>query len=482
MRQRFIALILALTICHSGFAVAYLLRFPAWRAPDEGAHFAYIQHLYRTGALPVFYGKYEGTYEAHQPPLYYLTALLFVAPFLRGEEMPLTALYVARGVSAFWGAVVVVATFLLTWLLFASSPSLAPRPPSLYPSALPAATLAAFFAALLPMHLLVCASVGNDAIAGAMTALTLLWLCWMSTSVAAPSTRLWRDAAVAGILSGFALLAKSSNIILLPLAAIGVLLKACETLSPLTSLQKGKKRTSQKSHLSPKLALAWKPLLAFAIAYLLVAGWWLGRNTALYGDPLAVQAFLEGFRDSPKPADFLEPGGRYALNGPMPLTTYLMWVAQITLFTWLGVFGEPNEAVKGLARLLEGTEPSWHWVLFATLIGAICLLAMVLGVVETVRRSRQALKERQWYGAFVHLLPSLLLLLVFLSFVQFNRHFFQAQARYFYPAHAAMAYLFALGVFRFVPERWGWAVTVGGAAVLLFLATLVWWQWAALTP
>ncbi len=58
MRQRFIALILALTICHSGFAVAYLLRFPAWRAPDEGAHFAYIQHLYCTGTLPVFYGKY----------------------------------------------------------------------------------------------------------------------------------------------------------------------------------------------------------------------------------------------------------------------------------------------------------------------------------------------------------------------------------------------------------------------------------------
>jgi len=33
-------------LTHGVFAAAYLLRFPAWRASDEGAHFAYIQHLH----------------------------------------------------------------------------------------------------------------------------------------------------------------------------------------------------------------------------------------------------------------------------------------------------------------------------------------------------------------------------------------------------------------------------------------------------
>ena len=78
------------------------------------------------------------------------------------------------------------------------------------------------------------------------------------------------------------------------------------------------------------------------------------------------------------------------------------------------------------------------------------------------------------------MLPQVLLLLVFLPSVRFNRHFFQAQARYFYPAHAAMAYLFAVGFFRFVPERWAWTATVVGTAVLMTLAALVWWQWVAL--
>jgi hypothetical protein len=74
MRRKTIVALTILLVCHFVAATAYLLRFPAWRAPDEGAHFAYIQHLHQTGNLPIFYGKEKGTYEAHQPPLYYLTA------------------------------------------------------------------------------------------------------------------------------------------------------------------------------------------------------------------------------------------------------------------------------------------------------------------------------------------------------------------------------------------------------------------------
>jgi hypothetical protein len=476
MRRKVLFALTILLACHFIASIAYLFRFPAWRAPDEGAHFAYIQHLHRTGSLPVFLGKYEGTYEAHQPPLYYLTALPFVAPFLKGDEQNLTALYLARFVSTLWGALVVIVAFLL-----------AVRLKGYEQTSLPVAFLSGAFAALLPVHLLVCASTGNDATAGATSAMALLWLCHMCLSERERNERqrLW-DAAIAGFLSGMALLAKSSNIVLLLLALVAVALTSVQlkkqTVKPTASEKKRRKVVNQTlPTFSPAPVSSSLLPLAFAVlAFAFTAGWWLWRNMALYGDPLAVQAFLEGFKDSPKPSDFLEPGGRYARYGTLSLTTYIMWVAQITLFTWLGIYGEPNEAVKGLARLIEGAEPNWGWVLVAILIGIVALVAIALGSVESCRSCANAFKQKQWRVAFAYALPLVLLLLVFAEFVQFNRHFFQAQARYFYPANAAMAYLFATGIFRFVPTKWAWHAAFTGTALLVSLAWLVWWQWAAL--
>jgi len=473
MRRKIIIALTILLVFHLVAAIAYLFRFPAWRAPDEGAHFAYIQHLYQTGTLPVFYGKEMGTYEAHQPPLYYLTALPFAAPFLKSDELNLAALLSARFVSTLWGSLIVVVAFVLAFRLRGGGSA-----------SLLVASLSGAFAALFPLHLLVCASAGNDATAGATSALTLLWLCHICVSSNSNRQRL-RDAGIAGLLSGMALLAKSSNIIMLPLSFVAVLVLSLQangqTLKPETS---PKKRKAARQ-LARTQTFIFKPIsllapLAVLLVFAITAGWWLWRNIVLYGDPLAVKAFLEGFKDSPKPSDFLEPGGRYARYGTLSLTTYIIWVAQITLFTWLGIYGEPNEAVKGLARLFEGNEPDWGWVLAATFIGIVATAAIGVGCVVSCRSCIKALKERKFSLAFAHALPFLVLLLVFLEFIQFNRHFFQAQARYFYPAHAAMAYLFAVGLFRFVPQRWAWHASIVCIAILTFLAALVWVKWAGL--
>jgi len=473
MRRKVFLYLTILLAFHFTASIAYLFRFPAWRAPDEGAHFAYIQHLYRTGSLPVFLGKYEGTYEAHQPPLYYLTALPFVAPFLRADGQNLGALYSARFISTLWGAFVVAIAFLLVLRLKGKDQS-----------ALPIAFLSGAFASFLPVHLLVCASTGNDATAGATSAIALLWLCHICLDERNQRQQLW-DATIAGLLSGIALLAKSSNIILLLLALAAVVLTSLQggkqTVKQGNSAKKRRKTPDQPTQtrsITPTSRLL--PLSLTLFAFALTAGWWLWRNMMLYGDPLAIQAFLEGFKDSPKPSDFLEPGGRYARYGTLSLTTYIMWVAQITLFTWLGIYGEPNEAVKGLARLFEGSEPNWGWVLIATLIGIVALVAIALGCIESCRSCMNAFKQKQRCLAFAQALPFILLLLVFAEFVQFNRHFFQAQARYFYPAHTAMAYLFAVGVFRIVPNKWAWHAAFVGTILLAFLAWLVWWKWAAL--
>ncbi len=473
MRRKIIVSLTIFLVCHFFAAIAYLLRFPAWRAPDETAHFAYIQHLHQKGNLPVFYGKEKGTYEAHQPPLYYLTALPFTASFLKPNELNLKALLVARFVSTLWGAFVVVVAFMLVLRL---------RIDGFSP--LPIALSSGAFAALLPVHLLVCASAGNDATAGATSALTLLWLCHICAS-ASQDRRQLLDAGIAGLLSGVALLAKSSNIIFLPLSFLAVLVLSLQENGQTSKPEAPSKKQKAVKQLARTQTFTFKPIsllapLVVLLVFAITAGWWLWRNVVLYGDPLAVKAFLEGFKDSPKPSDFLEPSGRYARYGTLSLTTYIMWVAQITLFTWLGIYGEPNEAVKGLAQLFEGTEPDWGWVLAAIFIGIIAAAAIGVGCVVSCRSCIKALRERKFSLAFAHALPFLVLLLVFLEFVQFNRQFFQAQARYFYPAHSAMAYLFAIGFFRFVPQRWAWHASIACIAVLTFLAVLVWVKWAGL--
>lgn len=466
MTQKIRWILLTLLITHGIFASAYLLRFPAWRAPDEGAHFAYVLHLFRTGRLPVFEGMGKGsTYEAHQPPLYYLTAFPLAAPLLLSEQTHHQALYLLRFISVLWGALVVLCAFALTLRLQIGSPT-----------ALLAAILSGAYAALLPMHLLVCASVGNDAAAGAMASATLLWLCHLCFS--APTTN-WRrtveTGVTTGVLCGAALLAKSSNLIVFPLALLAGLTLPTKGVAETRSDKDRRKKRPSAHRLLPSahwlLPSAFCLLVVFAFA--LTAGWWLWRNSILYGDPLAMKAFLEGFAASPKPSYFLEKLG-------LSLPTYLLMVSQVTLFTWLGIFGEPNEAVRGLGRLMQGEEPTAGWVMLCSFVGVALFLAIALGITEAIRQSWKAMQQGNRHIALAHALPVLLLLLVFAEFAQFNRHFFQAQARYFYPAHASMGHLFALGIFRFVPEGKTWLGVSVGISMLIVLSSVVWWQWAAL--
>lgn len=97
-----------------------------------------------------------------------------------------------------------------------------------------------------------------------------------------------------------------------------------------------------------------------------------------------------------------------------------------------------------------------------------------------VRHSWRAARAGAWAPALATALPVLVTALVFAEFVQFNRHFFQAQARYFYPAHAAMAVLLAAGAASVVPpQRWQWVVA-GGGGLLAALSAVVGWLWMPL--
>jgi hypothetical protein len=171
-------LILALFLT---LALAYARATPAWQAPDEPAHFNYVQFLADHAQLPVLQqGDYPAgevpigpdkrltdvsafRYEAHQPPLFYaLAALVYKV------HPTLTAL---RTLSILFGAALLPVAF---WCVRV----LAPNRSRLWLGV-------AAFLAFIPMHLFDAGTVENDTLADLVLSLLLLaalarwpWPAW----------------------------------------------------------------------------------------------------------------------------------------------------------------------------------------------------------------------------------------------------------------------------------------------------------------
>ncbi|MCS7223055.1 MAG: phospholipid carrier-dependent glycosyltransferase [Armatimonadetes bacterium] len=440
---RGIRLFLVPALIHFVLSIPYLLSFPLWRAPDEGAHLGYVVHLIRSGSFPVFQGMSGPvTYEAHQPPLFYVSGIPFLWFLTEREEDRTTGLLLLRFVSTFWSLLTVLSTISLAVVLTQD-----PNKKRI------TGLLAGLFASVHPVHLLISGSVTNDSAAGATASATIAWLCYLLTRKQVSHQQGTLLGALTGLFAGLALLAKQSNIFLLPLAFLPAL--------PMVPRLAGLKKKKQESvNISPAIAFCVGVVVTFGLS----AGWWLVRNQHLYGDPLAIGAFLQGFEKSPGPQYFLDRGFSWS--------QYWLLVAQVSWFTWLGIFGEPNAAMRGLARLSQGQEPTLPFVLIVCLLGLSLLLPIVLGAVQSVRDSIAQLKNRQWSAAIALLLPLITVGIVLAQFVAFNVRFFQGQARYWYPAHSAMAYLFAAGLLRVVPTNRP-VIPIAAAALPLLLISLI---------
>ncbi len=436
---------------HLLLALAFLTTFPPFRAPDEGAHLNYALHLIRSGRFPVFQGM-EGrvTYEAHQPPLFYLTAAPFLVPWSKeGEEN--RALFVARLSSSLWGLLTVGTATALAFVLIAD-------PASRTIGAL----IAGLFAALHPVHLLISGSVTNDSAAGATAGAALLWICFLLMRGVRSRLPLQSsvDGLITGTVCGLALLAKSSNIFFFLLGDLPVI-----TLLAGVGPIRRKGRTHRHS---PLMALLF--LSSFFLSFALSAGWWLVRNLRLYGDPLAMAAFLEGFRQSPGPQYFFEKAGLTPFQ-------YAVLVSHVSWFTWLGIFAEPNEVMKGLARISQGEEPTLSFVLTACAIGFWLLIPLSLGVVRSFAEMAEKLRKGEVSQGLALILPFLTLIIVLAEFVAFNIRFFQGQARYWYAAHPAMAYLYAVGLIRLLPTQPPArlvSLTIGTLITLSLIVLFIW--------
>ncbi len=378
MSNRFRLSVAGIVLCYLLLAVLYSVVCPLFESSDEMWHMALVVHLARGGDLPVQVAGQETPWrqEGSQPPLYYLA----LAALSRAWALPLDdyeAVYVPnvhvvpgdpsvvsnrnlalhgesgsfpwqgarltlhlwRGVSLLLGLSTVLAVIGAVRIFFPDRPCWAVG--------------AGLFVALNPMFLFVSASVNNDVLVNAATAVGLAVLGWGWRRGFS-----WPWALALGGVLGVAVLSKLSGL------ALGILTAG---------------------------ALAWLFLktrdwrwlaggMVILVAALLVCGWWFWRNWRLYGDWLGLEAMLSvaGARTAAWATLLSEwQGFRYSfwgvfggMNVVMPAAVY----AALDALTVLSALGLLWAGLRGLLRRGTVDWPTWTLLLG---YGGIVLVSVV---------------------------------------------------------------------------------------------------------
>ncbi|MEI6501638.1 MAG: glycosyltransferase family 39 protein, partial [Armatimonadota bacterium] len=416
--------------------------------PDEGAHVGYIDYLARQHALPPFRSQTD-IYEAHQPPLYYLSSVPahLLGITLDPEGKTGRGTLMLRLWSVLLAGLGVWIAWLLGRLVFGKDTLLSLAP--------------ALFLALWPGRTMIVSAVTNDALADSLCLLTF-YLCLLIVS--AGLTR--RSALLVGTAWALALLTKSTSLALGPVVLLAILMRAV---------------ADDPEHQAAALKRALLNLLLAALPVVAIAGWWFVRNQMLYGDPLAAKIFEQLFsKDRATPDFFFKLG----LSGG----AYFTLVVVNTALSFWGVFGQAN-VYQPLGYYLTG------FAVWAAALG---------GLVAQKLRDAQAVKHKGWHGPSsghadaapkrgpksdraatgkgtpspatevpdwrrqAWFLSCLLLVAVVVFFLRFNTTFYQAQARYLFAASGPIVLLLTLGLWDLHRARYGqWAVAV---ALLVMLA------------
>jgi 4-amino-4-deoxy-L-arabinose transferase-like glycosyltransferase len=435
--RRWLVLIL---VAYAFAAAGFALFTPPWQAPDEPAHYNYIAHIVQQQRLPVLQmGDYNQEqldalrslgfppglsiagvrYESYQPPLYYLTA----APIFwlsNGNLLALRLFNVLLGVAALF-------------FLYRSLELVFPGKPLI--------TLgASAFAALLPMHVAVAASVNNDILAELLLNVTFFVLvAWMRSQIEAnqpdwSSAQERRVLLTLGLLLGLGLLTKIYAYLVLPIVLLTLLLVA--------RYAKDKKQ-AQKNAPSLWQRLFWVagPALLFGLPL------WL-RNLRLYGawDFLGLSWHDAVVIGQPRTTDWIARFGwlNYSERA-FNFTFRSFW----GVFGWLGVF--MDERIYTACLLFSG-------VLFLGLLWAI--VRLISGQPDTEMSSLQV---------SVLALFGLLLLAVIAGYVVYNVKFVQHQGRYFFWGLLPISTCVALGWREVLRPLQGGITGALGAALALAL-------------
>jgi 4-amino-4-deoxy-L-arabinose transferase-like glycosyltransferase len=343
-------------------SIFYNLSFPVMEGSDEPFHYGYVEQLRRGGGFPDPTRAPENLaqYESSQAPLFYLTAaaasrLVPGLPDWDGEvrlnrwfgsqpvEFPdnkniflhnldspeerfqgvARGVRVARLVSTLYGALTVLAAYLVAREVTGGVPWLP--------------LVAAAMVAFNPQFIQTSAVVENDTGASAFVGLALWRLaCIVRRRPAA----LW-EYALAGLFVGLATISKSSALIALPLAAIGL---------GLAWWQERRVRSLP----------TWlgRAAIVFGVA-LLAGGWWYARNWLLYADPLRNSAY------DTYPWMYPEPHPIRALLPDLPRSLLSYWAdlgysgdIRPTRLFYVGAWLIVALALAGLLRYFLGRRPT----------------------------------------------------------------------------------------------------------------------------
>lgn len=412
----------------------YAYATPPWQAPDEPAHFHYVQTI-ADGALPVLQaGDWDAAlldelkslrfppgrsveslrYESHQPPLYYLLAApvaLATASWPIADQVRALRLY-----SVSWAIVLLVIAGAVVRTVLPESPGLALAVPALI--------------AVIPQHTAIAASVNNDILAEVILSLVLLALAHRIVHGIPQVPRTFLDQlarpAGLGMLLGLALLTKTTVYAVALLIPLGLMVAPASSSggrSPSTGSRPGE-APSETGH--GLVRLVFGQLLVVAGIAFIVASWWFVRNAVVYGGwditgLLQHDAVVVG---QPRTGP-LTP----ALVGSFLLTTFRsFWVQP----GWMAVPAE-----------------DWVYVLLGGLTG-FALVGLVLYAVRSVRQTG-VLSNRQGLALGIGITAAVL---VTLQLVGYNLQFVQPQGRYLFPAIVPIALLLLLGLRELVAPRY----------------------------
>ena len=450
-------LILALYVA---LALVYGVVAPPFESPDEVGHFFAIKYVADYGRLPVpekelseeyLYGQ-EGT----QPPLYYLVGAAILrlsgvntddvwsylrvnphttcgSPHLAGnkgflahdparETFPwrgsILGLHLLRLYSTALGLVAVIGVYATVRLCFPEQPFAVPL------------TLA--LVAFNPQYLFVSAGVNNDNLVVPLCVWSLyLLLRAVYQGLTIPAS------ALTGALIGLAALSKMAGLLLLPVAALAILLAVWLH------------RPGKASKQHPSLPIGHWTLdighcslfivhcsLFIALA-LAVGGWWYVRNAVLYADPTLIEHHLD----------------IVSRRDPTPLPIILHEVPSIFYSYW-GRFS------------CDISPAAWYYVFWS-----LVTLAGLAGLVAnwrqfTLRRRVGLLLLAGWY------------LLVFAGWFRWNLIASGVQGRLMFPAVVSVGVLVGGGLAHWM-RRWAWA---GMAFILVCMGLAVWVPFGLVRP
>ncbi len=436
-RHSTVAMILILFVA---LGTLYSVVTPLFETPDEVWHYLYVKHIADGEGLPVYR---EGVtfpmhQEASQPPLYYLlngwattwidtsdveTVIQYNphtamgAPAAWGnrnvtshtsyEDFPyrgtVLAAHLARFLSVLMGAGTVLCTYAITRRLFH-------RPGWL-------ASAAAALNAFNPQFIFISASINNDVLATLLSALGL----WLLVCIVQDGPSIKRLSALGATL-GLAALTKLNGLVLMPLAALVLIVLAWRRGSRWAFIRWG--------------------MWTFAGAAA-AGGWWYLRNWLLYRDPFGLQLMFAVLPARTQRPTFAE----------------LLRLFDGVLKSFWGVFG-------------------WFNVIMEPCVYVVFELGMILAVLGLGWFLSSRVARRRW-GELIRVG---LLTVWSAAFIGALVGWSQArypQGRLLFPAMPAIATLLILGLAQWLPARYTRLLITVLMVVLLGFAIVVPYRYIA---